>query len=927
MRLYEFVKGRISRRALARVISTFLCILFVTIHPFSQLGGSSAFLVLSLKELVFSVQEDLAQQLEITIINITGALAGIGVSTFAKYLAAIPQEGSATSRLIPAVFLVTISFFAGWAKSRLPRLHLSARISCFVSIWLLTENIGITSAVLSDSGSFLWITVTAASVCLFSSMLILHWSSTHLTEEVASTLRIIHQCLSVCMDNPFTYPSSQKIAELKDLHVELVHRSVILNEMYYQAAFELRIGRVSVKSLKPLLGMVEHLRRELSWGMVPRPGQNDRSNESHCASSPSFETSAIELGKTIMTSIKAVEDLVLGVYTHASLRCNSLRTERDAVTAAAINLNLAWYTAKSELRNTIRTLSEEPGSPSGSIIPSHLHHQCLFATSLLQMAYDTSHILQVAQNIAAHHEASRLRFWLPQLTWQWLGVAPRTFIMEEYETPIAHDASEAETTLSVEEVRQGIAFVDRHDEITSQEVSYSHAIRRIPTGPQLSLKSLPRCLSSTPQRLWNHPVILHLRLGASRVIRNMQHSSHLQHATKNAVGVAMLSFPAFLPSDSAGFQWFRWIHGQWMIISYVWVLETNTGATWRVGYLRLSGTILGAIYAYITWAVCGRNSIGIVVMVTLFDIPITWLVTKSRIPSLGVVASVTLPPVVLYQYLTPDSRVSTQDLAWMRASMIALGIIAALATNSLVFPRHSRVLFLNQTSRTLRLLSQLYLLLVQGMFRNIYAFTPHDKQETLKLELQIRNALHRSSSLLITMNDELSLVPKPMRHYREVVLKIQKILDLMTGLRKIRENIPCKETIVLVLKERKEFISCICISLFASQHVFQARQPLPQFLPSARQALEILESQIEASLRQDINMDVSVKGISLAYSVAEGEVMRDMVDTIEGLLELCRQLFGTSAWLTYTRPETSVYNADEGPGTPSEGWFSTVGRM
>ncbi|KAG1754200.1 hypothetical protein EDB19DRAFT_1665235 [Suillus lakei] len=923
--LYEFVKERVSRRALARVVSTFLCILFVTIHPFSQLGGSSAFLVLSLKELVFSVQEDLAQQLEITIINITGALAGIGVSTFAKYLAAIPQEGSLTSRLIPAVFLVIISFFAGWAKSRLPRLHLSARISCFVSIWLLTDNIGITSAVLSDSGGFLWITVTAASVCLFSSLSILHWSSTHLIEEVASTLRIIHRCLSVCMDHPFTCSSSQQIADLKDLHVELIRRSVILNEMYYQAAFELRIGRVSVKSLKPLLGMVEHLRRELSWGMIPRPFQNDWSNESHSPSSPSFEASAIELGKTIMSSIKAVEDLVIGVYTHASLRRKSLRTERDAVTAAAIKLNLAWYTAKGELRNTIRTLSEESGS-SGSIIPSHLHHQCLFATSLLQMAYDTSHILQVAQNIAAHHQASRLRFWLPRLSWQWLGVAPRTFIMEEYGAPIAHDAFEAETTLSAEEVRRGIAFVDRQDDTMSQEVSYSHVIRRLPIGPQLSLKSLPRYLSSTLQRLWNHPVILQLRLGASKMIRNTQHSSHLQHAAKNAIGVAMLSLPAFLPSNSAGFQWFAWIHGQWMIISYVWVLETNTGATWRVGYLRLSGTILGAIYAYITWAICGRNSIGIVVMVTLFDVPITWLVTKSRIPSLGVVASVTLPPVVLYEYLTPDSGVSTQDLAWMRASMIALGIIAALAMNSLVFPRHSRVLFLNQTSRTLSLLSQLYLLLGQQMFGNIYAFTPHDKQETMKLELQIRNALHRSSSLLITMNDELSLVPKPMRHYREVVLKIQKILDLMTGLRKIRENIPRKETVASVLKERKEFISCICLSLFASQHVFRARQPLPQFLPSARQAFETLESQIETSLRQAINVDVSVKGISLAYSVAEREVMRDMVETIEELLELCRQLFGTSAWLTHTWPEMSIYNADEGPGTPGEGWLSTVGR-
>lgn len=36
-----------------------------------------------------------------------------------------------------------------------------------------------------------------------------------------------------------------------------------------------------------------------------------------------------------------------------------------------------------------------------------------------------------------------------------------------------------------------------------------------------------------------------------------------------------------------GFWWFKRIHGQWMTISYVWVLETNTGATWRVGYLRL----------------------------------------------------------------------------------------------------------------------------------------------------------------------------------------------------------------------------------------------------------------------------------------------------------------------------------------------------
>jgi len=70
-----------------------------------------------------------------------------------------------------------------------------------------------------------------------------------------------------------------------------------------------------------------------------------------------------------------------------------------------------------------------------------------------------------------------------------------------------------------------------------------------------------------------------------------------------------------------------------MVISYVWVLETNTGATWRVGILRLvrlyeqlrysslgssqSGTTIGALYGYITWLFCHTNPYGLVAMVTV----------------------------------------------------------------------------------------------------------------------------------------------------------------------------------------------------------------------------------------------------------------------------------------------------------------------
>ena len=169
------------------------------------------------------------------------------------------------------------------------------------------------------------------------------------------------------------------------------------------------------------------------------------------------------------------------------------------------------------------------------------------------MAYDTSHLLQVAQRIAAHHEASPLRFWPPRLTWQWLGVAPRTLIMDEYGAHASQDSDviEAETTLSAEEVRQGMASVDELDE-KMKEVPCLPTLKLIPDGKHLSLRSLPRYSLYTLQQFWNNPFMLRIRLSASKTIRNTQHSSHLRHAMKNAIGVAMLSFPAFLPPTSSG---------------------------------------------------------------------------------------------------------------------------------------------------------------------------------------------------------------------------------------------------------------------------------------------------------------------------------------------------------------------------------------
>jgi len=267
--------------------------------------------------------------------------------------------------------------------------------------------------------------------------------------------------------------------------------------------------------------------------MTPRLIQDDCSKASHSASSPPFEASAIALGRTIQSSFKATEDLVIGVYAQTSLRRKSLRVERDAVTVAAIISPPHGVLCKTNcmtlFAQRVKCLTPRlaPSYLRISIISTCSRRRCYrqvitFGDSYVlnglvasQMAYDTSHLLQVAQRIAAHHEASPLRFLAPRLTWLWLGVAPRTFIMDEYGAHVTDDVIEADTTLSTEEVQQGMASVDQRDEKMGQEVSCLPDLRQgIPTGPQLSLKSLPRCVLWTLLRFWNHPITLRLRLGA-----------------------------------------------------------------------------------------------------------------------------------------------------------------------------------------------------------------------------------------------------------------------------------------------------------------------------------------------------------------------------------------------------------------------------
>ncbi|OSD02763.1 hypothetical protein PYCCODRAFT_1389411 [Trametes coccinea BRFM310] len=958
----------LARRPLARLLSTFLCSVIIAIRPFSRLGGQYAFLALALKELVFGVQENLAQQLELTVLNILGALLGIGVSTLGKYLASLAGYDTPAARATCAIFLIMISFLAGIAKSRLVRLQLSTRISCFISIWILTNDIGVPSRVLTSSGNFLWVTLSAAILCLVSlilMMLIFRGSTTNFETETAATFALLEQCLSSSLYRVGARETKMDYAYYRQLHSQLLARSIKLNETYSQAAFELRIGRLSLQTIHPFVGIVEHLRRELAWGMAPlkpahsvpgtpyspRSGAPSLYEQSHSTHSDStfvatIEPPALTLAHAILDAMKTVEHLIFVTFHQRSTgeTTESAQSVSGSQKAAVHTAQMHLKVARDQMREVLKHVfdqvdMQQRAEGKHAHLPKEIFDCSVAAIALLQMAQEMAKALQVAENAATLYEESPTRLWYPHMTLQWLGVPPGPFISDDNGDLVVASGGAVDgdivdiggdERLTVMEARQGLA-----------ERAYSFTLvkgRPVPAGgmsmryknyaASASRMDLKACdgkpwtwkyWSNYISMLWSTERMLRLRVWLSKRHRALQHSSHWRHGLKNAIGVAVLSFPAFMPENSAARQWFQEWRGQWMVISYLWVLETNTGATWRTGYLRLFGTLLGAVYSYVASIICGTNPYGIVAMVTAFDIPITWIILETSVTPLAVPASVTLPPILFAPYIHPDPTTTPLRLAVIRAVMIAVGIVAALLMNSLLFPRHCRVLFLSDASRTLGLLSSLYLTLSHDMFRVHRTRIDGERRKTLKLELQIRSALYRLSALVKTMHDELSLLPKPLRHYRQVIITMQKLLDLMTGLRKIRENIPRKETVANVFKERREFMSCVCITLFACQHAFRAREPLPQFLPSARHAFTNLEAHVQDCIRRAREEDPHALGLSLVYAFAEQEVMQNVVDTLEELLDVTGRLFGTSAWLTHESHFSRTSTMEEG----DHGWYST----
>lgn len=148
-----------------------------------------------------------------------------------------------------------------------------------------------------------------------------------------------------------------------------------------------------MKSIKPLIGIVENIRRELSWGLTFPRSTFIESNIKD-STVDAFQAPALELGHAILTSMEATRKVILEVYHHTKWSKSSLLAEKDAVHIAKEKLLSARNKARSDLRQISNDyMHYRAPSNAAESSPAFLN-MCLFIISLLQVrACKISHFI------------------------------------------------------------------------------------------------------------------------------------------------------------------------------------------------------------------------------------------------------------------------------------------------------------------------------------------------------------------------------------------------------------------------------------------------------------------------------------------------------------------------------------------------------
>ncbi|KAG9124474.1 hypothetical protein FRC07_011492, partial [Ceratobasidium sp. 392] len=488
---------RPSAQLLCRMSVTFICAVVAVLHPTTRIAGPYSFLILTTKDIVFPPSTSPSAQIEALAVNTSGVLLGLGwtnlglaCATFAGHKYGVD---SSAVRGIKACFLVILAFVSGLARSSLPRLAFASRAACFTGVWILSRTAISNEWDYREFTQLLFVCSVAGAASLVVSLVARIF--THpggYPKDVIDALGRLKQLLELSTAQAFpqqpepapanlcltpsvstlktTTTSSEPPSQIELLQKSCLDASLALHGSYAYSAFELRIGRVPVKDIKPLLTTVNRLREELAWGdrsktydssimpILRKRGHRDSAllNE---LDEP-CRTCATTIGDGIAV-LQAIVGKCYGIKLPPGSNGGGHATPFEEPLLCRARIITARAELKSKLDSAVHRAnqtrrSQDADGLEGAQLPTQVFQKSLQAASLLHMSSELIRALTLAHAILEIHRTSRPRLFFLRPSWLWLGMSPRALVAEEpTPSPPEPETGPDADVLSVEETLPG----------------------------------------------------------------------------------------------------------------------------------------------------------------------------------------------------------------------------------------------------------------------------------------------------------------------------------------------------------------------------------------------------------------------------------------------------------------------------------------
>ncbi|WP_211924075.1 FUSC family protein [Coxiella endosymbiont of Amblyomma nuttalli] len=272
---------------------------------------------------------------------------------------------------------------------------------------------------------------------------------------------------------------------------------------------------------------------------------------------------------------------------------------------------------------------------------------------------------------------------------------------------------------------------------------------------------------------------------------------------------------------------------QWVLITILVVMATNIriGGTIKKSYLRLLGTVVGALLAATALLLLGNHPTLIYVLLLILLTIFSYLASSSTdISQFGLLGATTMIMIL-------DSRTPTLKTAGDRILEIFLGIVIAVLITRFVFPSHAKKLLRLSIASTLKQFHALYELFITK------ELTQESLAEQEKIENDMITHISKQNTLLQEALNEDTRVKKKCSIYQAIFLLERKLLR---NIYMLRQTLLTESTQLHDFYKKKDLIELHrqISSLFDFINAICSKESASTMLPLKEQVNNVIEKVI-----------------------------------------------------------------------------------